>query len=138
MAFAHADSRPIRGAVATLGVSERVAFLRRTYAHLGGALIVWAVATALFMSTELSLRYVMWVGQGTMNMLLVLGGFIAAGYAAQAMATSQTSRLVQYLGLGLEIAAFTLLTQPALWIAYYYSNSAADFHTLVAQAALLL
>src|SRR4051794_15957346 len=99
MAFAQAQSRPIHGAVATLGVSERVAFLRRTYAHLGGALILWAIATAMFMRSELSLRYLMWVGEGSMNMLLVFGGFIAAGYAAQAMARSQTSRAVQYGGL---------------------------------------
>ncbi len=137
MAYAHADSRPIHGAVATLGVSERVAFLRKTYAHLGGALILWAVATALFMRSELSLRYVMWVGQGTMNMLLVFAGFMAAGYAAQRMAASQSSRAVQYAGLVLEIAAFTLLTQPVLWFAYAVSNSVGDFHSLVAQAALV-
>ena len=137
MAFAQASSRPIAGAVATLGVSERVAFLRRTYAHLGGALILWAVATGLFMQSELSLRYVMWVGQGGFNMLLVFGGFLAAGYAAQAMATSQSSRVMQYAGLGLEIAAFTLLTQPVLWYALILSKSTADFHNLVAQAAVV-
>jgi hypothetical protein len=34
------SARPIEGAVATLGVSDRVTFLRKTYAHLGAALIV--------------------------------------------------------------------------------------------------
>jgi hypothetical protein len=34
MAFAQAARlRPIEGAVATVGVSDRVAFLRKTYAH---------------------------------------------------------------------------------------------------------
>jgi len=138
MAFAAtASHRPIHGAVATLGVSQRVAFLRRTYAHLGGAILIWAAATALFMKSDLSLRYVLWTGQGSMNMLLVFGGFIAAGWAARSMAMSGSSRLVQYLGLGLEIAAFTLLTQPILWYSLILSKSTADFHSLVMSAALL-
>jgi len=44
MALAH--SRPIEGAVATLGVSDRVAFLRRVYGHLGVALVAWRAAPA--------------------------------------------------------------------------------------------
>ena len=35
---AAAAARPIAGAVATLGVSDRVAFLRKTYSLLGVAL----------------------------------------------------------------------------------------------------
>lgn len=131
------NHRPIHGAVATLGVSERVAFLRRTYAHLCGAILLWAGATALFMQSEYSLRYVLWVGQGTMNMLLVFGGFLVAGYAARRMAMSGASRVVQYAGLGLEVAAFTLLTQPILWVALVTSKSTADFHSIVMSAALL-
>lgn len=130
-------NRPIGGAVATLGVSQRVAFLRKTYLHLGGAVALWAAATALFMQSDLSLRYVMWVGQGTLNMLLVFGGFLAAGWAARAMAMNGSSRAIQYAGLGLEIAAFTLLTQPILWYALIISKSTADFHNLVLSAALL-
>ena len=44
MAFAQQLARPIQGAVATLGVSDRVAFLRKTYAHLGVALIAFAAS----------------------------------------------------------------------------------------------
>ncbi|HUQ07769.1 MAG TPA: Bax inhibitor-1 family protein [Kofleriaceae bacterium] len=132
-----ADRRPIRGAVATLGVSERVAFLRRTYAHLGAAVVIWAVATALFMKSDLSLRYMAWVGGNSINMLLVFGGFMIAGWAARSMAMHGTSKTIQYAGLALEIAAYTLLTQPILWYAYFYSKSTADFNELVLTAALL-
>jgi FtsH-binding integral membrane protein len=138
MAFAaYADRRPIQGAVATLGVSQRVAFLRRTYAHLGGAVLVWAAATALFMKSDLSLRYMSWVSHGSMNFLLVWVAFMVAGYAARAMAMSRSSKVIQYAGLALEIAAYTLLTQPVLWFAYFYSKSTADFDQLVLSAALL-
>jgi FtsH-binding integral membrane protein len=137
MAFAAAATRrPIQGAVATLGVSQRVAFLRRTYAHLTGAVVVWAVLTALFMRTELSLRYVIWSSHGY-NMFIEIAAFIAVLYAVGAMVTSRSSRLVQYLGLLLCIAAFSAIAQPALWISYVQSKSTADFHNLVIQAALV-
>ena len=38
---ARAQQRSIPGAVATVGVNERVAFLRRTYAHLGLAILAF-------------------------------------------------------------------------------------------------
>ena len=47
MAFGQSTSaRPIAGAVATMGVSDRVAFLRKTYSLLGVALIAFAAITA--------------------------------------------------------------------------------------------
>ena len=79
MGFAQAarSYRPIEGAVATVGVSDRVTFLRKTYAHLGVALIAFAAATAFMMSymSELSLRFAFWGGQG-MHFLLILALFI--------------------------------------------------------------
>ena len=136
MAFASmADRRPIRGAVATLGVSERVSFLRRTYAHLTGAVVVWAVVTALFMRTEASLRYTMWSAHGY-NFIIELVAFIVVLMAVQAMVTSRSSKLIQYAGLGLCIAAFSAISQPSLWFAYITSKSTADFNNLVLQAAL--
>ncbi len=140
MAFAHAESRPIHGAVATLGVSQRVAFLRATYAHLGGALVLWAIASAWLMNSPLGDRYMAWIygTSSTMPLLLVFGGFIAAGYAAKSMAMSGTSRVVQYCGLLLEVAAFTLMVQPILYYTYFRTGGdAAAFRTLVLQAALV-
>lgn len=137
MAFASmADRRPIHGAVATLGVSERVAFLRRTYAHLTGAVIVWAVATALFMRTDLSLRYTIWSYSGY-NFIIELVAFVVVLMAVQAMVTSRSSKTVQYLGLGLCIAAFSAISQPALWVTYVQSKSTSDFNNIVAQSALI-
>ncbi|MDQ3365447.1 MAG: hypothetical protein M3680_08470 [Myxococcota bacterium] len=65
MAFAQ-SSRPIPGAVATLGVSDRVTFLRKTYAHLGVALIAFALIAGGMMSfmPEVSLRFSIWASRG--------------------------------------------------------------------------
>jgi FtsH-binding integral membrane protein len=117
MAFAATSDRPIRGAVATLGVSDRVSFLRKTYAHLGGALIAWPLLTALIfkMAPDFSLSFSKFALSGY-NWLIVIGLFMGAGWIAARLATSETSRGLQYLGLGIEIAAWSMLLQPILWL----------------------
>jgi FtsH-binding integral membrane protein len=119
MAFAQ-STRPIEGAVATAGVSDRVAFLRKTYAHLGGALIAWAVATFVFFryATETSFKFSSWALQGRWTWLAVIGLFMGVGMIAQKLAQSSTSRGLQYLGLGLEVGAWTFLLQPILWVLF--------------------
>lgn len=117
MAFAATSDRPIRGAVATLGVSDRITFLRKTYAHLGGALIAWPILTALVfkLAPGFSLAFSKFALSGY-NWLIVIGLFMGAGYLATRLAMSETSRVLQYLGLGIEVAAWTLLLQPILWV----------------------
>jgi FtsH-binding integral membrane protein len=119
MAFAQ-SARPIEGAVATLGVSDRVAFLRKTYAHLGGALIAWAAATFAFFryAPETSFKFSRWALDGRWNWLAVIGLFMVAGMIAQKLATSNTSKGLQYVGLGVEVLAWTCLLQPILWILF--------------------
>jgi FtsH-binding integral membrane protein len=121
MAFAQAHSdRPIPGAVATLGVSDRVAFLRRTYAHLGGALLAWAGLTYVVFryATEFSYKFSSWALTGRWNWFLVIVLFMLTGFIAQKLARSSTSRGVQYLGLGLEVGAWTMLLQPVIWVLF--------------------
>lgn len=119
MAFAQAaDRRPIPGAVATLGVSDRVAFLRKTYGLLGLSLIGFALLTAGFMrfATQASLQFSAWALTGSLSWLLVLALFMGVGYVAQRLAMSQSSRGLQLLGLGIFIAAESALLQPLLWV----------------------
>jgi hypothetical protein len=118
MAFAQtADRRPIAGAVATLGVSDRVAFLRKTYGLLGVALVGFAVLTGGLMvyATGFSAAFTRWAFQG-FDWLLVIGLFMIIGVVAQKLAQSQTSPALQYLGLGISVAAEAILLQPMLWI----------------------
>ncbi len=112
------SARPIEGAVATLGVSDRVAFLRKTYAHLGVALIAFAAITAGMMRfmTETSLKFSAWAFQGRWNWLMILGLFMVVGYVAEKLARSNTSKPLQYLGLAIAVVAQGVLLQPMLWI----------------------
>jgi FtsH-binding integral membrane protein len=118
MAFAQtADRRSIPGAVATIGVSDRVEFLRKTYAHLGLALVAWAVFTAGIMKfmTGASLKFSSWAFGGQWNWLMVMGLFMAVGWGANRMAHSDSSKGLQYAGLGLAVLAQAILLQPLLW-----------------------
>lgn len=116
--MAFASARPIPGAVATLGVSDRVTFLRKTYAHLGGALIAFAGVTAFMINymTEFSLSFSRHAFSG-FNFFLVFIAFIAANMGAQWLARHETSRALQYLGLGLMVTVWSLLLQPMIWYA---------------------
>ncbi len=118
MAFAQATRRSIPGAVATLGVSERVAFLRRTYAHLGIALIAWAAITAAVMrfASEFSLKFSLWAMQGQWTWLGVMVLFMLVGWGAERLARSEASRGAQYAGMGLAVVAQAIILQPLLWI----------------------
>jgi FtsH-binding integral membrane protein len=119
MAFAQsAARRPIAGAVATLGVSDRVTFLRRTYGLLGVSLIAFAAITAGIMrfATQTSFHYSTWALRGQLNWLIVFGLFMGVGYVARQLAMSESSRGLQLAGLGLFVVAESLLLQPILWV----------------------
>ncbi len=122
-------ARPIEGAVATLGVSDRVAFLRKTYAHLGVALLGFAAVTAGMMRymTETSLKFSQWAFTGRWNWFLVLAMFMAVGWVAERLARSETSRGLQYLGLGVAVFAEAILLQPMLWVAMIKFGNPAMF-----------
>jgi FtsH-binding integral membrane protein len=116
--MAFAASRPIEGAVATLGVSDRVTFLRKTYAHLGVALIAFAAITGgmmVFMS-HTSLHFSAWALKGRWTWLAVLAMFMVVGWIAERLARSQTSTALQYLGLGIAVVGEAILLQPMLWL----------------------
>jgi hypothetical protein len=137
MAFAQqANLRPIQGAVATLGVSDRVVFLRKSYSLLGGALIVWAAATAALFryAPQVSISWSRWALTGY-NWFAVIGLLMVSGMAAQWLARSETSRTVQFLGLGVEVAAWTFLMQPMLWV-LFSKFGGADAYAILGQGTV--
>ena len=101
-----------------MGVSDRVAFLRKTYGLLGVALIAFAVITAGMMRfmTDTSWGFSKWALTGRWNWLMVIGLFMLVGYVAERLARSETSRGLQYVGLGVFVFAEAMLLQPILWI----------------------
>lgn len=98
--------------------SERVKFIRRTYAHLAGAVVAFVAASGLLISTgiaETIIRDVFMANRLAWLMMMVV--FIGGTMAAQYMAQSRSSIGMQYAGLALYVGLYTILFVPILTIA---------------------
>jgi FtsH-binding integral membrane protein len=109
------DYRPAADARA----SERAAFIRRTYGHLAGAILAFvALETLLFNYAPEAVEQIVRSMIGSrFSWLFVLGGFMLVSWVAESWARSNTSRGLQYLGLGLYVVAWTVLFVPLLFVA---------------------
>lgn len=125
MAFANEHRRPIAGAVATLGVSDRVDFLRKTYGLLGISLIAFAAIAGgmLRFAPSTSWKFSYWALSGRWTWLLVIVAFMVVGWVAQRLAMSETSRGLQFFGLGIGVVAEALILQPLLWVVLLRTGS---------------
>lgn len=125
--------RPIAGAVATQGENIRLQFIKKTYAHLAGAIFAFMGVTALLLNSEFGAKFATWaLTGGQWNWLIVLGLFMGAGYLANRLAWSDSSVQKQYLGLAIYIVAEALIMTPLLYIAMMYSDP-----SIIPNAAIL-
>lgn len=101
---------------------ERASFIRKTYLHLAGAILVFALletylivsgAGAWAVQTMLGTRY---------SWLIVLGLFMGVSMLANWWASSQTSKPLQYMGLAIFIVAEAIIFLPLLFLATVYSS----------------
>jgi FtsH-binding integral membrane protein len=103
--------------VAAAPVNERVAFIRRTYAHVFGAVLAFAgLSTALVTSGlgEQILRD-LFTNRFAWPALMVV--FIVGSIGAQYMAQSNKSVGIKYAGLTLYVLLYTILFVPILTVA---------------------
>src|SRR5688500_652958 len=96
--------RPIPGANATQGVSDRVRFIRLTYLHLLGAILafaglLWLLMNNTFLATKVSVPLVTFALGGRWNWGVVLAVFMVVSWVADYWASHATSRPMQYAGL---------------------------------------
>lgn len=114
--------------------SERLAFIRRTYLHVAGALAALAGVLAFlvaFVPDEVLLT--LWGQSRGLGMLLIFGGFLAATWAANRMAQSDMPVGTQYLGLGLMVAAYAFILWPGVWLA----STQLQYEGVLGQAVIL-
>src|SRR5205823_723816 len=83
--------------------SERAAFIRRTYAHVAGAILALVGLEALLLNTVNHQAVLQLMLGNRLTWLVVLLCFMGAGWLAQSWASSESSRGIQYLGLGLYV-----------------------------------
>lgn len=105
-------------AVANAPAETRAAFIRRTYGHLGGAILAFVAIEAMLFSSGIADQVVpMLFGAGKLGFLALMVAFIAGGYAAQALARSATSDAARYAGLAGYVLLEAVIFLPLLWIA---------------------
>lgn len=97
--------------------SERAAFVRRTYAHLAGAILAFMGIEALLLNVVGGEQILGLLGTSRLSWLIVLVAFMAAGWLARAWAHSESSPAIQYLGLGLYVVAEAVIFLPLLYLA---------------------
>ncbi|AFY94043.1 Bax inhibitor-1/YccA family protein [Chamaesiphon minutus] len=100
---------------------ERAEFIRKTYAHLAGAVGAFiAIETFLVQSgiAETLARAL----TGGMTWLAVLAGFSLLGWLSRGLANRADSVSLQYLGLGIYVVAEALLFAPLIFIASRLSD----------------
>lgn len=117
---------------AEAGVDERVAFLRRTYLHLGAAVFAFAGLSAVLLNLPGIDGLIMRLFEaGRIGWLAVLVGFIAAAWVADHWARSATSPGLQYAGLSLYVVAQAVLFVPLLFIADRFYENAIETAALI-------
>lgn len=97
---------------------ERAGFIAKTYIHLAAAIGLLVVIEAALLQTSLGERFMGLLAQSQYGWLIVLGAFMGISYVANSWARSTTSLSMQYLGLGLYVAAESIILLPLLWMAY--------------------
>lgn len=110
----------------------RAAFIRRTYAHLAGAILAFAGIDALLLNIPGLKEPILRLMVGSqMSWIVVMIGFMVVSWVATSWAMSDSSRGIQYMGLGLYVVAEAVIFLPLLYFAEIKSPGA------IPQAAIL-
>jgi FtsH-binding integral membrane protein len=109
---------------ATAQADERAAFIRRTYAHLAGAILAFVGLEALLVSFARGHEQEIFglLAASRFSWLIVLLMFMGASWLAQTWARSEASPGLQYAGLALYVVAQAVIFLPLLYVATFYTG----------------
>lgn len=110
----------------------RAQFIRRTYCHLAGALLVFGLLEAFLLQLEISYTLTERVLTARFGWLMVLGAFVGAGWLARSMVAGSSSKATQYLGLALYVVAEAIIFVPLMIMALSFAGPG-----LLIQAAIM-
>lgn len=102
---------------AEAAVSERLAFIRRTYAHVAGAAAAFVGLSVLLQLTGIAERVMQELFTSRLAWILLMVVFIAGSYVAHMMAYNRRAVGLQYAGLSLYVLLYTILFTPILTLA---------------------
>ncbi len=119
--------------VAAQNENVRAEFIRKTYAHLAGAIAAFAVLEWVLLQIPVFQKLAMTMATSGSGWLIVLGLFMVASIIANKWAMSNTSIQKQYLGLGLYVLAEALIFLPMIYMASEFVGGQA----LIAKAGFM-
>ncbi|RCW93821.1 Bax inhibitor-1/YccA family protein [Winogradskyella arenosi] len=112
---------------------ERMAFYKKTYAHVAAGVLVFILFEYLLLQSETVVEFMLSMTQGY-KWLIMLGGFMLATNYAENMALKTTDKSKQYLAYGIYIFFEALIFVPMLFIAAFYMESGPE---ILNQAAIV-
>ena len=95
-------------------VSARVAFIRRTYAHLAVAIAAFVGIEGALLNTGLGDQLMAAIFRNNVGMLGLLLLFVGGGYLAQYLARSTRSVALQYMGLSMYVLLECVIFLPIM------------------------
>jgi len=112
-------------AVIDASKEERSTFIKRTYAHLAGAILVFTALEIILLGPLKATTFplIKSMLSSRMSWFGVLIAFMAVGWIADYWARSSASRTMQYVGLGVYVLAEAVIFMPLLFIATYYTSA---------------
>lgn len=120
--------------VAEQGVETRVAFLKKVYGHVFGAILALCGLIAFFYNTGIAERILQFAfGVSAWGPMVFVFGFMAVSWIAHKMAFSQASIGTQYAGLAIYTVAEAIFLTPII----VYAAVILKAPDLIAQAGVL-
>ena len=120
MSYVAYQDRQATRAAAHAAKSERIEFIRKTYMHLGGAILACAGICTVLLNTQFGQNLALSMLRG--SWLLVLGLFMVGGWVANRWASSMGAPRKQYMGLALYVVLEAVILLPMLMIAQTYGG----------------
>lgn len=119
--------------VSHLTSEARVAFYKKTYAHVAGGVLLFICFEWLLLQSDAIIDFALSMTQG-MRWLLMLGGFMLVTTYAERMTMKTEDKTKQYLAYGLYVFAQAFIFVPMIYIAAFYMESGPE---ILNQAAIV-
>lgn len=123
--------------VAQAPAAERAAFITRTYTHLLGAILVFAMLEGLWFATPVAGALMKVLMLGRFAWLAFMAAFVAVSYQADKWALSGGSKGMQYAGLGLYTLFESILFVPLIAMALVAGGTQPGETAILPQAVMI-
>ncbi|CAM1342564.1 Bax inhibitor-1/YccA family protein [Tenacibaculum amylolyticum] len=101
---------------------ERVAFYKKTYAHVAGGVLLFIIFEYLLLQSNAIVEFTLSMTQGY-KWLLLLGGFMLVTNYAESTALKTTDKNLQYMAYAGYVFAQAFIFIPLIYIAVTYTQS---------------